>query len=147
MFTNGTFDSDVSGWDRYTTDATITLSWDSGGKAKLVKTTSSPVNVGIDQAITKPSGVDRVRVRGDIVLNSGSLQSGEFVVRNPYGSTVNTGLTGSGSFDVTLPIVGSTDNIAIYGYANVIDFTLDNLTCTYVQAERSNKIISFTAGI
>jgi hypothetical protein len=61
---NGTFDTDVSGWTRYSGDETFTLSWDAGGKALLNRVSSygsfAPDGAGVIKNkayFTKFSGV------------------------------------------------------------------------------------------
>lgn len=123
LLTNGTFTSDTSGWTAYVAG---TLSWDTG-TAKVTKSGGGASNTGIQQNITKPVS-SSVRVTGDISVVSGSLTSGTFTVRNLHGTAVSTGLSTSGSFDVILPLDGASATFVVYGYADTITFTLDNLT-------------------
>lgn len=122
LITNGTFDSDTSGWTIFSA-GTLSHATD---KARITKT-GGAANTGIQQNITKPAS-GFVRVTGDIVIESGSLQSGSFTVRNLYGGAVATGLTATGSFDVVIELDGATDTIAIYGYASACTFTIDNVS-------------------
>ena len=127
LFTNGTFDADVTGWSAGTYFTNNTLSW-SAGKARVTRAAAAG-NSGLWQNITKP-GSGYVKFSGDLTLISGALNSGTFDTRNYYsGTIVSTGLTGTGSFSVVLPTNGTITAITLYGYAANIVFEVDNLTC------------------
>ena len=69
------------------------------------------------------------RVRGTIAVISGALASGEFTVRQLYGTHVNTGSSGSHDFDVVVSNSGAfTTTIAIYGYAQGLVFDVNNIS-------------------
>jgi len=130
--TNGSFDSDVSSW----TGVAGTLSHENG-KAKI-SYDSTAANVGLYQAITKPS--NKIRVKADIEIVSGGLESGEFEVRNRYGTRAKTGLTGTGSIDVEVEVNGATSDIEIFCYASDIVFTVDNVEIIDEQVRVSARI-------
>jgi hypothetical protein len=69
------------------------------------------------------------RVRGTIAVISGALASGEFTVRQLYGTQINTGSSGSHDFDVVVSNSGAfTTTIAIYGYAQGLVFDVNNVS-------------------
>jgi len=123
--TNGTFDSDVSGWSAVGVGSVLSHATD---KARITKTGAN-ANSGIEQDITKPTA-STVNVRFDVVIESGSLASGNFRVRNLFGTIADTGLNGSGSANVVLALDGVSDTIQIYGFAGTCTFTLDNVSIT-----------------
>jgi lysophospholipase L1-like esterase len=131
LFTNGTFDANVTGWSSGTyVTGNSALAWNAG-KARVERLAASGLgNAAIWQTITKPSS-GYVRITGDITVVSGSLNPGaKFTLRNYYsGTTADTGLTGSGSFDVVLQTNGTLDVVMLYGYTGEIVFDVDNLSC------------------
>tara|TARA_S200002703_G_scaffold159632_2_gene173832 strand:- start:2408 stop:3550 length:1143 start_codon:yes stop_codon:yes gene_type:complete len=124
-FSNGTFDTNVSGWSRMDYG---TISW-SSGQARLTYSGANN-NTGILQSVTKREAASWL-VSGDISVVSGGLASGNFNLRHRYGTVASSGLTTTGSFSgVEVTMDGATGDLALYGYASNIVFDTDNMVAT-----------------
>ena len=131
LITNGSFDSNTTGWSNTLLSSAPTISH-SDGKA-VVTYSGSDVNVGIHTTNNPLSGITGlVKITGYAKVTSGSISSGTLRIQEMYGTDASLDWDGE-NFTVYMLTDGATDDIALFAYANNITIEFDNIVVKEIQ--------------
>jgi hypothetical protein len=137
LVTNGSFDSDTTGWSNSLLSSAPTISH-SDGKA-VVTYSGSDVNVGIHTTNNPLSGITGlVKVTGYAKVTSGSISSGTLRIQEMFGTDASLDWDGE-NFTAYMLADGATDDIALFVYANNITIEFDNISVKEV----TNDIVAY----
>ena len=131
LVTNGTFDTDISGWNDFST-GTGSLSWNASGYLDLVSA-SADDRARASQAITTVVGKTYViefdHLSGTaILIRVGTSEGGT--------QNVNTSVD-TGSYSITFVATASTSYVSLYGPAALGTISVDNISVKLADADRS----------
>ena len=138
LITNGTFDSNTTGWNNSSIGSGVPSISHSNGKA-VVTHSGSEINVGIHTTNNPLSGVTGlVKVTGYAKVTSGSITSGTLRIQEMYGTDASVNWDGE-NFTAYMLADGDTDDIALFAYSNNITIEFDNISVKEV----TNDIVAY----
>ena len=141
LITNGTFDSDISGWGKSNISNTPDVTYNNG-KARIAYSSSgNTINIGINTTNNPFNGLSGiVKVTGNIQIISGSISSGAFFQVYETNTANNVSVTPDSNGDFTAYIkVGTNNQLGIYVSADVCTFEVDNISAKLV----SNDLVAY----
>jgi len=134
LITNGTFDSNITGWGKTHISSTPDVTYNNG-KARIAYSSSgNTINIGINTTTNPFSGITGiVQVTGNIQIVSGSIASSSSfkVYETNTANKVSVTLDANGDFTAYI-IVGSNQQLGIFASADVCTFEVDNITAKQV---------------
>ena len=141
LVTNGTFDTDISGWSTASSFAFGTVTWDGVGALLLTKDATSPSYIGASAAITTVVGKTYLLTftKGGSSPTSGGVHLGTAAGGSQYLSLASLG-SGAGTYRYQFAATATSAHLTpLLGTAASISGTFDNISVKEVVADRSYK--------